>query len=220
MTDSPKYSSDSDRMLLPESFYLDADVLQIAQKLLGKVIVTNIAGIKCSARIVETEAYRAPEDQASHAKNHTRTSRTEIMYARGGHIYVYLCYGIHHLFNIVTGPKDVPHAVLIRAVEPLENTDIMLQRRKLKVVRPQLSAGPGVLSKALGIRTYHNGLYLHHPHSPIRIEECKMPLPKSCIQSSTRVGIDYSGDWALKPWRYFIKDNPYVSKAKGASLSA
>ena len=220
MTDFPKYCSDSDGTILPESFYLDTDVLHIAQKLLGKVIVTNIAGIRCKARIVETEAYRAPEDQASHAKNNTRTTRTEIMYARGGHIYVYLCYGIHHLFNIVTGPKDVPHAVLIRGVEPVENADIMLRRRKQKVVHPQLTAGPGVLSKALGIRTYHSGLYLHHPYSPIRIEEGDTPLPKGCIQSSTRVGIDYSGDWAFKPWRYFIKDNSYVSQAKGASISA
>lgn len=212
---SNEYTPGSGRELLSESFFQVDDVVQIARDLLGKVLLTQFDGQLCRARIVETEAYRAPDDQASHARNHTRTPRTEIMYARGGHVYVYLCYGIHHLFNVVTGPEDTAHAVLIRGIEPLANTAVMLNRRGMEKVGPQLTAGPGVLSKAMGIRTIHTGLFLPNPASPIKIESDGYLLNPDQIGVSTRVGIAYAGEWALQPWRFFIRANPFVSKAKG-----
>ncbi|MEM9835240.1 MAG: DNA-3-methyladenine glycosylase, partial [Bacteroidota bacterium] len=125
--------------------------VKVAQSLLGVMIVTQINGRETVGKITETEAYWAPEDQASHAKNHRKTARTATFYTPAGTAYVYLCYGIHELFNVVTGASTDPHAVLIRAVEPVSGMDTMVQRRVMKTIKPQLTAGPGVLSKALGI---------------------------------------------------------------------
>ncbi len=130
-------------MVLPQSFYTGPDVLSIAQALLGKVLVTNIKGVTTSGIIVETEAYAGIADRASHAFGCRRTRRTEIMFAKGGVAYVYLCYGIHHLFNVVTNIEGIPHAVLIRGIEPVDGREAMLQRRKKQKFNRLISAGPG-----------------------------------------------------------------------------
>jgi len=214
--DEPKkYQTDSGQNLLPESFFLDEDVVGHARRLLGKVMVTNIDGHICRARIVETEAYRAPDDQACHAANNRRTPRTEVMFARGGHAYVYLCYGIHHLFNVVTGPEGMAHAVLIRGVEPLDNTAVMLERRQFTQLKPQLTAGPGVLAKAMGITTRLSGVFMPAVDAPVWLEDDGYLLKKNDIRIGTRVGIASAGNDAFRPWRFSISGNRWVSPRLG-----
>lgn len=200
-------------MILPESFYARTDVVKIARELLGKVLVTSFNGELTSGMIVETEAYAGETDKASHAFGGRRTRRTEVMYAHGGTAYVYLCYGIHHLFNVVTNARDTPHAILIRAVEPLEGIDIMLERRGKEKLQPSLTAGPGAMSVALGIETRHTGVSLQG--AEIYIEDRGIKVPAKNIIAGTRVGVAYALDDALRPYRFSIKDNPYVSKGKG-----
>jgi DNA-3-methyladenine glycosylase len=136
---------------LKRSFYTRDNVVAVARELLGKFLITRIDGVLTSGMITETEAYGGISDRASHAYNGRRTNRTEIMFAEGGTAYVYLCYGIHHLFNVVTHKKDTPHAILIRAIEPVEGIDIMVERRKKERLDFSLTSGPGALSQALGI---------------------------------------------------------------------
>ncbi len=193
---------------LPASFYTRADVLQISKDLLGKVLVTVIDGKVTSGMITETEAYMAPEDKASHAFNNKRTPRTEAFYNTGGIGYVYLCYGIHHLFNIVTNVEEIPHAILIRSVEPLEGIDYMLQRRKKQKVDKTLTTGPGALAQALGITKLHNKISLLS--DTVWVEDRNIAVP--AIQATTRVGIDYAAEYKDKPWRYYIEGNKWVSK--------
>lgn len=200
-------------MVLPKSFYLREDVVSIARELLGKVVVTNIDGQTTSGMIVETEAYAGVNDKASHAYGGRRTKRTEIMYHEGGVAYVYLCYGIHHLFNVVTNIKDVPHAVLIRAVEPLENIPLMIERRRKSKLDTTLTAGPGAMSQALGIKTTHTGLSLNS--SSIYIEDRDLTVNDSNIEERSRVGVAYAKEDALLPYRLSIQGNKYVSKGKG-----
>jgi DNA-3-methyladenine glycosylase len=200
-------------MILPGSFYTRKDVVKIAKELLGKVLVTQFDGERTSGMITETEAYAGATDKASHAYGNRRTNRTEVMYAPGGAAYVYLCYGIHHLFNVVTNIKDVPHAILVRAIEPLEGIDIMLQRRGKDKLQPSLTAGPGAMSVALGIYTQHTGVPLQGPE--LYIEDRGIKISKKDIVAATRVGVAYAMDDALRPYRFYIKDNPYVSKGKG-----
>jgi DNA-3-methyladenine glycosylase len=200
-------------MVLPESFYRREDVVQVAKDLLGKVIVTRFDGEVTVGMITETEAYAGATDKASHAYGNRRTNRTEVMYANGGVAYVYLCYGIHHLFNVVTNVEDVPHAVLIRAVEPLEGIDIMLERRGKDKLTPALTAGPGAMSMALGIYTHHTGMELNS--ELLTIEDRGIKVAKKNIVAATRVGVAYAMDDALRPYRFYIKDNKYVSKGKG-----
>ncbi len=196
---------------VPDDFFLGGEVVHLARALLGKVLVTSFDGERTSGIIVETEAYQAPEDKASHAYGNRRTARTEIMFYRGGHAYVYLIYGIHHLFNIVTGPEDTPHAVLVRALEPLENTGLMLRRRKLKGLNKRLTAGPGVLSQALGIRREHSGRLLKQESQIWLEEDPAFQLAAEDILSGPRVGIDYAEEWAGKPWRFRVNANPWTS---------
>jgi len=198
-------------MKLPREFYIRTDVVKISKELLGKTLVTNFNGIRTSGMITETEAYKAPEDKASHAYNNKRTPRTETFYTQGGTAYVYLCYGVHHLFNIVTNKVDVPHAILIRAVQPLEGIEEMLLRRNKKKLDRTLTSGPGTLSQALGISTKHNGLDLVENH--IWIEEGIKVNPRD-IASGPRIGIDYAKEYVSKPWRFWIKNNEWVSKSK------
>lgn len=193
---------------LSESFYLRENVQQISRDLLGKVLVTCIDGQYTAGIITETEAYQAPEDKASHAFNNRKTARTEIFYNKGGIGYVYLCYGIHHLFNVITNETDVPHAILIRSVEPLEGIEIMMQRRKKKKVDKTLTAGPGALSQALGINKIHNKISL--AGDVIWIEDREINV--ASIVATTRVGIDYAAEYKDKPWRYYIEGNKWVSK--------
>ena len=200
-------------MVLPPSFYARKDVVQIAKDLLGKVLVTNLDGIYTSGMIVETEAYAGASDKASHAFGNRRTNRTEPMFAAGGLAYVYLCYGIHHLFNVVTNIADVPHAILIRGIAPLDGIDHMLDRRGLEALKPALTAGPGALSKALGIHTKLTGTSLQSKE--LFIEDRGIQIPAADIASVSRVGVAYAQEDAFLPYRFFIRNNPYVSKGKG-----
>jgi DNA-3-methyladenine glycosylase len=193
---------------LPASFYTRPDVLQISKDLLGKVLVTDIDGKITSGIITETEAYMAPEDKASHAFNNKRTPRTDAFYNTGGIGYVYLCYGIHHLFNIVTNVENIPHAILIRSAEPLEGIDYMLQRRKKQKIDKTLTTGPGALAQALGITRLHNKISLLG--NIVWVEDRNITVPT--IQATTRVGIDYAAEYKDKPWRYYIEGNKWVSK--------
>lgn len=197
---------------IQKSFYERGNVLKIAQDLLGKVLVTTFDGLITSARIVETEAYAGEVDKASHAWNGRRTNRTEIMYATGGTAYVYLCYGIHHLFNVVTNKKGIPHAILIRGAEPLEGVETMLKRTKKKKADYTLTKGPGNVSKALGIFTKHSGLNLLSDE--IYIADDGFKLTKNMITATSRIGVDYAGEDAKLPYRFIIKDNKYVSGKK------
>lgn len=194
---------------LPLTFYQRKDVLQISRELLGKLLVTKWESITTSGRIVEVEAYEGIIDKASHAYNGRRTTRNEIMYADGGMAYVYLCYGIHHLFNVVTHSRDTPHAILIRALEPVKGIPVMLQRTGKEKVDYTLTRGPGNVSKALGIHTSHSGYSLLSKE--LFIADDGFSFAKSEIQASPRIGVDYAGVHALWPYRFYIKGNPFVS---------
>lgn len=200
-----------DISILPQRFYLEGDVVQIAKKLLGKIIVTDIDDQLTLSRIVETEAYDGRVDKACHAYPQRRTPRTEVMFKEGGRSYVYLCYGIHYLFNIVTHVENEPNAVLLRAVEPVAGLHFMADRRKVKS-QINFTNGPGKLASALGITRNFNDLVLYDPQSPIWIAEEKEKIDKPEIIQTTRIGVDYAEEDALLPWRFYIKDNPYVSR--------
>jgi len=199
---------------LPGSFYKRNNVCQVAKELLGKVLVSRFNGIITSGRIVEVEAYNGIIDKASHAFGGRRTNRNEIMYANGGVAYVYLCYGIHYLFNVITNNKETPHAILIRALEPVIGIDEMLQR--VGKTKPDsyrldntLTRGPGNLSKALGIFTFHSGTSLGSKE--LFIADDGFVFPKKQIAVSPRIGVDYAGNDALLPYRFYVKGNPFVS---------
>ncbi len=195
---------------LPYSFYQSHNVNDLAIQLLGKLLFTKINGELTGGIIVETEAYKGVEDKASHAYGGRFTNRTQVIYEEGGLSYVYLCYGIHHLFNVVTAPKGTPHAVLIRGIEPVHGIDIMLRRRNMVLLKPNITAGPGALSKAMGIDKSLNAKDLLGDE--IWIEDKGGVFPDDQIVSSARVGVDYAGDHALFPWRYYIRGNKFVSK--------
>jgi DNA-3-methyladenine glycosylase len=197
---------------LPVSFYRQKNVCTIAKALIGKVLVSSFNRIITAGRIVETEAYNGAIDRASHAWGGRRTNRTEIMYANGGLAYVYLCYGIHHLFNVVTNVADVPHAVLIRGIEPLVGINHMLQRTGKIKLDHTLTRGPGNVSKALGIYTQHTGIDLRGNELFI-VDDGFIAKPSS-IAATPRIGVDYAGMDALLPYRFILKDNPYVSGKK------
>lgn len=197
-------------MKLQLSYYLNQDVLFLAKDLLGKVLFTQIDGQITAGIIVETEAYFGEIDKASHAYGGRRTNRTEIMYSQGGVSYVYLCYGIHHLFNIVTSVKGEPHAVLIRGIEPLIGTEIMELRRNMPVAKGAISAGPGSAAKALGINASFNEKDLGGEE--IWLEDHGIKYTADQIAETPRVGVAYAQEDAFLPWRFFVKDNKYVSK--------
>jgi DNA-3-methyladenine glycosylase len=206
-----KYSpvKDTGMEKLQFSFYQRRNVVQIAKELLGKILITNWKGIVTSGRIVECEAYAGIIDKASHASGGRRTTRNEIMYAEGGYAYVYLCYGIHHLFNVVTNSKEIPHAILIRALDPLEGIEEMLLRTNKKKFDHTVTRGPGNVSKALGISSKHTGISLLG--KKIFLADDGATVSKSVITSSPRIGVDYAGQDALLPYRFYIKGNPFVS---------
>jgi DNA-3-methyladenine glycosylase len=197
---------------IPIEFYRQKDVLILAKALLGKHLITEIDGKISRGLIVETEAYRGWGDQACHAHAGRRTARTRTMYEPGGIAYVYLCYGIHHLFNIITNEAEHADAVLVRAIEPLEGTAHMLRRRGMETLAPRLGAGPGCVTQALGIDCSHNGLEL--AGSTVWLEDAGNQYPAEQIAQGPRVGIAYAGEDALLPWRFWLKGNPYVSKAR------
>ncbi|MEO5581688.1 MAG: DNA-3-methyladenine glycosylase [Saprospiraceae bacterium] len=196
---------------LTSSFYQNIDVVETCRQLIGKVLVSQIDGLLTSGIIVEAEAYRAPDDRACHAYGDRRTGRTEVMFSKGGVAYIYICYGIHHLFNVVTGPMDHAHAILIRGLEPLEGIDIMLERRKMKKMDFKITRGPGALSLALGFRSTMSGQSLFSDNSSFYIEDRKINYPDDVIATGPRIGVESSGESASWPWRYYVRNNPYVS---------
>lgn len=195
-------------MVLAEAFYRRRSVTLIAKELLGKRLFTKFKGTITSGMIVETEAYSCKE-KGCHAYQNRMTRRNEVMFGKGGLAYVYLCYGIHHLFNVVTNQEGVADAVLIRALQPTEGTAEMIKRTGA-VPGGRLTAGPGKLTKALGIDRSHNGIDLQS--GKIWIEDDGMKVKKTEILASPRIGIDYAGADALLPWRFTLKDNPWVTK--------
>lgn len=194
---------------LPLDFYSGTDVVQIARNLLGKILVTNFNGEFTSARIVEAEAYVALIDKASHSFAGRRTGRNEHMYSAAGTAYVYICYGMHQMFNVVTNEKEIPDAVLIRAVEPLQGAGIMLKRTGKLKHDYTLTKGPGNVGKALGIFKQHSGLHLLD--EKIYIADDGFVLKESEVGSSKRIGVAGAGADALLPYRFFVIGNKYVS---------
>lgn len=186
-------------MTLPASFYREQDALRTARALLGMSLITVFGGVRTSGLITETEAYMGVKDRASHAYGGRRTARNEVMYAAGGQAYVYLCYGIHHLFNVVVSAKDDPQAVLIRAIHPTEGQDAMQHRRRMAKLT---TTGPGTLTQALGIRTEHNGTDL--TATRIWIADMGVEAPTRHIITGPRIGVNYAGADALLPYRYRI----------------
>lgn len=195
---------------LDSKYYSNRDVLFLARDLLGKVLVTHLNGETTSGVITETEAYAGEGDKASHAYGGRRTKRTEVMYQQGGVAYVYLCYGIHYLFNVVTSINDEPHAILIRSVEPLAGRELIEKRRNRSVLKPSVSSGPGSASKALGIDLSLNSKDL--TGNEIWIEDHGTRYGRNEIAATPRVGVSYAADHALLPWRFFVKGSRYVSK--------
>jgi DNA-3-methyladenine glycosylase len=188
------------RMALPRTFYA-RDALSVARDLLGMQLVIRHASGRMVGRIVETEAYQGPEDLAAHSAGGRRTARTEIMYGPAGHAYVYLIYGIWNCLNVVVGTPGVPHAVLLRALEPVTGIDTP-------------SWGPGLLCRALGIDRSFNGADLRGRHLWIQAPRRPRPLR---MAAATRIGVDYAGEWAKRPWRFFDQDSPFVSTVTAAA---
>jgi len=193
---------------LKEPFYQRSRVDSIARDLLGKVLVSSINSSLTSGIIVETEAYSYKE-KGCHAYNNLRTARTETMFIEGGVMYVYLCYGIHHMVNIVTNKRDKAEAVLIRALEPLEGLSLMIKRSSGKT-KHRITSGPGKLAKALGIDRTWDGEWL--TGGDVWVEDPGTKIASNKIVATSRVGIDYAGEDALLPWRFYLKDNPWISR--------
>lgn len=197
---------------MEKSFYDRADVVVVARELLGKIIVTKFGGRKTSGRIVETEAYEGEIDRASHAFGGRKTARTAVMYGQPGTAYVYLCYGIHQMFNVVTNSSGIPHAILVRAVEPVEGLEIMLERTGKQHADFTITRGPGNVAKALGIFTLHTGMSLDSEQ--FFIADDHYEVKKSSVISTPRIGVDYAGAHAQLLYRFIVKGSPYVSGKK------
>ncbi|MBK9108737.1 MAG: DNA-3-methyladenine glycosylase [Saprospiraceae bacterium] len=198
-------------MLLPRKYYLSDDVLGLTRDILGKMLVSQIQGIRYSGIIVEAEAYRAPEDRASHAFGNRLTPRTKTMFLDGGHAYIYVCYGIHEMFNIITGPIGTPHAILIRAVEPREGIAQMQKNRGISEAPSALTKGPGCLTQAMGINRALNACKLYEPESPLQIHDIQITYNKAQIGQSKRIGVESAGESAQWLYRFYLKGNDYVS---------
>jgi DNA-3-methyladenine glycosylase len=198
-----------DIMKLTDSFYQRTNVVKIARELLGKVLFTNVNGIITSGMIVETEAYSWKE-KGCPAYGAKKTDRNSVMFEKGGHTYVYLCYGMHHLFNIVTNEAEIPEAVLVRAVQPVHGiAEMMMRRGKLKNDF-HLTSGPGKLTKALGIDRKLNGKFLLG--NEVWVEDIGNRISSRNIVATPRIGIDYAGEDALLPWRFTLNGNGWISK--------
>ncbi len=190
-----------EKAALEQLVYKNPDVLEAGKNLLGLGLFTKIDGSLTGGIIIETESYAGVEDKASHAYGGRFTKRTEVMYRQGGVAYVYLCYGIHALLNVVTGDGGVPHAVLIRAIHPTQGIDVMLKRRKKSQLDRLLTSGPGALTSALGVTTAFNGMPLDSESLwiadlGVRVEE---------FEATPRIGIDYAEEWASFPYRFVVK---------------
>ncbi len=196
-------------MKLSESFYERKDVVKIARELLGKGLFAKVDGVLTGGVIVETEAYSWKE-KGCHAFGGRRTGRNETMFGKGAHAYVYLCYGLHNLFNVVTNVEGTADAVLVRALEPTVGVEEMKLRRGALKNPFHLTSGPGKLTKALGINRTFNGKYLLN--TDVWIEDLGVIVKNKDIIASKRIGSDYAGEDAALPWRFTIKDNKWISK--------
>jgi len=197
---------------IPLRFFRRTDPVCIARELIGTVVISRKQGIRTAGRVVETEAYCHQNDRACHAYAGRITRRNRVMYENGGCAYLYLCYGIHHLFNVVTNGRGKADAVLIRALEPLEGLQEMQRRRGMKTVSFRLTAGPGSLSQALGLTVEDSGRQLNTPELYFRYGEDS--VPGEAIQASPRVGIGYAGPDARLPWRFRLIGSAWTSPAK------
>ncbi len=197
-------------MKLPETWYQSNDVVALSRDLLGKYLFTSIDSEITGGYIVETEAYNGVVDRASHAFGNRKTKRTETMFMAGGIAYVYLCYGIHEMFNIVTSTEGNPQAILIRAINPTDGIGIMLQRRSMPAVKPNITMGPGSVAMALGISRKMNACSLQG--DSIWIEDRGLAFPDESIAAVPRIGVAYAKEDALLPYRFYVKGSPYVSK--------
>ena len=195
---------------LPLKFYQQEDVVSVARQLLGKYVYSHIDGKITGGIIVETEAYQGPEDRGSHAYNDKRTARNQMMYQAGGLVYMYICYGIHDMLNIVTGREEMSHAVLIRAIEPLTGLEAMRIRRNIFDLDKRLCQGPGALSKALGLTKLHNGFDLGG--DVIWLEDKGLIYSENDVIASPRVGMNFDGPYKTIPWRFYVKRNQFVSR--------
>jgi DNA-3-methyladenine glycosylase len=197
-------------MILPETYFQSPDVVALSRDLIGKYLFTSIDNEITGGYIVETEAYAGVMDKASHAYGGRMTPRTQTMYMPGGVSYVYLCYGIHEMFNIVTSVEGQPHAILIRAVQPTDGIDVMMRRRNMNTLKPNITKGPGSVAKALGISRKINAFSLQG--DTIWIEDRGLTFAGEAIAAVPRIGVDYAGDDALLAYRFYVKGNIYVSK--------
>ncbi|WP_150275769.1 DNA-3-methyladenine glycosylase [Paenibacillus tepidiphilus] len=198
-------------LLSSEIYRLPA--LQAAPLLLGQHLVRRTEDGEIRCRIVETESYGGREDKGSHAYGGRRTPRTEVMFSAGGTSYVYLIYGMYHCLNVVTGERDDPQAVLIRAVEPLTPADaaLMALYRGTALKKPAgLSDGPGKLCRALRVDKSLNGLRLDQAGGPLWLEQGDPPQSLDIVQAP-RINIPYAGEFEKLPWRFYLCDNPFVS---------
>ena len=197
-------------MKLPHSSYLGSDVVAISKSLIGKYLFTCIDGLLTGGYIVESEAYNGVIDKASHAYGNRKTPRTQIMFNEGGIAYIYLCYGIHEMLNVVTSTEGHAQAILIRAIEPTDGLDIILHRRKMENMKPNITAGPGSVAKALGIDRNLNGISLQS--DTLWIEDRGLAFTDEQIAAVPRIGVAYAGQDALLPYRFYVKGNKFVSK--------
>lgn len=195
---------------LISEYFLNDDVLFVARDLLGKSLFTNIGGEVSGGIIVETEAYRGIDDRASHAFGGRKTRRNAMMFAEGGVAYVYLCYGMHCLLNFVTNAEGIPDAVLIRSILPTHGSELMLKRTGKHRVNADLCNGPGKLSKALGVDMTMNGAPLNS--DKIWLEDRDLLVSPSDFATAPRVGVDYAGEDALRPYRYTLLDSFLTQK--------
>lgn len=196
---------------LPRAFYA-RPVLTVARAAIGQLLVHRTREGTLVGRIVETEAYRGPEDRAAHSYGGRRTARTATMFGPPGHAYVFLVYGLHHHFNLVTGAEGEPHAVLVRAVEPLLGLELMVERRGVSAARVALTNGPGKLCEAFAIDRSHDGRDLCAGHLFLAAGS-RLP-----VKRSARIGVGYAGTWAKRPWRYFVPADRYVSGPRSGTL--
>jgi DNA-3-methyladenine glycosylase len=197
-------------MKLAETYYHSQDVVALSKDLLGKYLFTCIDSVITGGYIIETEAYNGVIDRASHAYGNKLTPRTKTMFMQGGIAYIYLCYGIHEMFNIVTSVEGQPHAILVRAINPTDGLDVMLCRRNMPVLKPTITMGPGSVAKSLGISRAINAFSLQS--DKVWIEDRGLAFPDVGIAALPRVGVDYALKDALLPYRFYVKGNPYVSK--------
>ncbi len=196
-------------MILQRTYY-ESDVITVAKELLGKIIVHEQPEAVTAGRIVETEAYMGPEDQAAHSYGGRRTARNEVMYGEKGHAYVYFVYGMYFCINITAGNSPgKPEAVLLRALEPVAGEEVMAKRRRVVQGKgANLTNGPGRLCMAMGITKEHNKMDVTTP--PLFVKDAT-PIPQEEIVQTTRIGVAYAGKWQKEPWRFYIRGNEYVS---------